>query len=472
MEMKKDFKIIKAAIGINEVGSQVAHVSVPTRVVTKERGKIKVVGQPWVVTSKKDYWPMSQEEQEKRGIYAQSLPKFGLVESRWYELDIRRYLEWKNHILDPKKQLFDLIKKTLEEHIDFYRDGYVEVVTCWVIGSFLFPAFSAYPYLFLTGPRGSGKTKLLDVIGYMAFNAESTSSVTPASVFRIVEANQATLLIDEAEMLKGGKDNLELKLILNAGYKPGKPVTRTNTDTMEVERFLVYSPKAIASINQIDSTLKSRGIEVNMIKTSSKSKGNRRVTDRSGDWWKIRDALYRYLLDYVFDVQKIYEESEEVNKLQCRKNELWSPLLAIALHIDKGVFDVVAKAAVGDSKGEESTIDDWHASLLKGLKDVVTVHKDYVLSDLRDAMLRYLEIDEKDNVSSRWVGSALVRFGFSRGSRQSTGMTYSIDPEKVNDLLVRYQLVESEDSVGSVDKSGGVNDLVTTVEEIFGSKAY
>lgn len=469
--MQKEFKFITGAIGIGQIERGIAHVSIPVIEPKKDKTGFKVIGTPWVVTSKKEFWKLDAENQEALGIYAKSLPKFGPVESRWWELERKRFLEWSEYTPDIRKEIFEPIKKALVEHIDFYSDGYADVVACWVMGTYIFPIFTAYPYLFLSGPRGSGKTKLLDVIRYLAFNAVPTSNTSVSSLFRIIESNQATLLIDEAEKLGGYGDDSDMRLILNAGYKTGYPVMRSNKDSLEPEMFDVYSPKVIASINQVNPTTASRGININMIKTASRKKGNQRVTDFSGDWIKLRSALYRYLLCHVFKVKELYEGSDKVNKLQCRKNELWAPILSIALSVSEDIFEVVAGMATNDSKDEEGVIDDWHAALLKGLKEMVSSHASYQLSEIKEAMLRYLETDEKDKVTSRWVGSALTRFGFKRGIRLSTGTTYYVNPGVVEDLIKRYQLIENVDSVDGEDKNLDIDELLSTAEEVFGTKS-
>lgn len=463
----KDLKIITGAIGIGEIAPDIVHVSIPVLEKVTERKRTNVVGSPWLVTNKKDFWPINEEEQDSREICVKSVPVFGQTESRWWWPDIQRHVRWTRvYDVDPKGDVFDKIREELDNHIDFYDSRYLDVVACWVIGTYLFSAFSAFPYLFISGPRGSGKTKVLDVLNHIVFNPESTSSITPSSMFRLIEANKCTLLIDEAEMLRQGEHSQELKLILNAGYKPGKPVVRTNADKeMRVEKFDVYSPKALASINKVDSTLISRGIEISMIKTSNKSMGNRRVTESSGSWTTIRCHLYRFLMNHSLKVKEIYESSEAINRLQCRKNELWSPLLAIALYIDKGLFERMVVIAEGDNKEEDTNIDPWNAALLRGLKDLVKAHIPYLVNNIKNAMLVYLEVDERDRVSSRWVGQALKGFAFKKGSRQSTGNTYVIDPKQVEDLINRYQL--NEHSELSEGEKEGEDEFLKEIEHTF-----
>lgn len=467
MKDEKKYKFIKGALGFGKLEDDVAHLSVPVHEPVKIKGGYRVIGKPWIVTSGKQFWPVSPEEQEKRGVYAHSTPSFSPEDSRWDRDRIKTYLAVKEYPLSPLEDVFELIKEVLDKYIDFYQPGYSSVIAVWIIGSYLFPIFASFPYLFVTGPRGSGKTKLLDVIAYLAFNTEKTSNATPSSVFRTVSSNMSTLLIDEAETLRKGGEHYELTLILNAGYKRNGYVTRTNMDSFQVERFDVYSPKIIASINQVDATLRSRGIGVNMIKTNNRNVGNKVVTDSPEYWAYIRDHLYRYALDFWRKVKNLYENEPEVNQLNCRQNELWAPLLAIAYQIDKGVFETVKSIALEDSRDDENVIDDWHASLLKGLGVMATSYTNYKINQIKESMVEFMESDEIERISSRWIGSALKRLGFKRGPRSSSSSTYYIDPVVVKDLMVRYQLVESEGSVHSEHSLEGKDEFVAVATDIF-----
>lgn len=466
----EDLIFIKPSLGFDEIGDGVIHVSIPKMDVLKVKGKLQVIEIPWIVTNKKETWPITDEEQSTRNTFCTRRPLFGGTKSRWTSNNLETFLTSEN-LVKLSISVYREIKDIIDNHIDLYEPGYADVVTCWIMGTYLFPAFSAYPYLFITGPRGSGKTKLLDVIGKLAFNAESTSNASPSSVFRLVESNQCTLLIDEAELLQYGKDSLELKLILNSGYKPNYPVVRTNPDSLSVERFQVYSPKAIASINPVDPTLRSRGIEIRMVKTNDKNRGTMRVDDDSAKWSEVRSDLYGYLLTYGLEIRAFYRHSKEIKTLNCRQNEIWSPLLAIALHSgDEIAFKTVADIALSTSTGDEVSIDDWSGALIRGLIDLAKSNLSYPISEIKTHMSNYLEADERDKVNSRWIGSALSKFGFHRGERRAKGVTYLIDPLKVLDLAKRYQLISNDDSalsVHSVDKTVPHDPFIDEAKAIF-----
>jgi hypothetical protein len=79
-----------------------------------------------------------------------------------------------------------------------------------------------------------------------------------SAIFRIVERDAPTLLIDEADTFL--KENDELRGILNTGHRRGGQVTRTVGDDHEPRLFSTWAPVAIAMIGQLPATLDDRSI--------------------------------------------------------------------------------------------------------------------------------------------------------------------------------------------------------------------
>src|SRR5262249_15950701 len=61
-----------------------------------------------------------------------------------------------------------------------------------------------------------GKTTLLKILNRLARRASLASNISAAALFRYIEAEQPTLLIDEADSFL--KDNEELRGVLNSGH--------------------------------------------------------------------------------------------------------------------------------------------------------------------------------------------------------------------------------------------------------------
>jgi len=148
----------------------------------------------------------------------------------------------------------------------------------WVTGTYFHRLFDVFPYLLFSGTQGTGKTKALDVIDRVAFNAQRMVAATPAAVYRFIEETRGTLTIDEAEQYElPGEYNHQILAVLNSGYKKGGTTMRCAPRTHKVERFSTYSPKALAAIAPLSGTLEARCLVMSMRRSTGEA-ANRAVT--------------------------------------------------------------------------------------------------------------------------------------------------------------------------------------------------
>ena len=128
------------------------------------------------------------------------------------------------------ERLFKRLRKRIGHFVDLPLDreeGTVSTLALWVIYTYISQAWDASPYLFLTGPKGSGKTTVLIVLSRLVFRPFMTSSPSVASVFRTLHQQGGTFLFDEAEQLKAGTPEVgQMNAMFMSGYKKGMPVTR------------------------------------------------------------------------------------------------------------------------------------------------------------------------------------------------------------------------------------------------------
>ena len=110
------------------------------------------------------------------------------------------------------------------------------------------------PYLWITGPLGSGKTKLLKLLWCFCRRGLLVGDIRGGSVYPLVDAWNPTLLVDELDT-----DNAELLRLLRTGSVPGTPTVRNG------KRYLVYGLKAVSSRQPPgDAALSSRGLIISM----------------------------------------------------------------------------------------------------------------------------------------------------------------------------------------------------------------
>jgi hypothetical protein len=205
----------------------------------------------------------------------------------------------------------------------------------WAINTWVFDVFDTTPYLLLDSPVPQcGKTTVLRLLEAVAREPRQATAATEAALFRLVEANQPTLFVDEAEMLAGKGERAEaVRTIANAGYKRGASVPRCTGEAanITVKDFPVYCPKAFAAIGGLRGALLDRCVVIVMAR---RPEGTRLkpVKEKSlrRDAEPIRERMEAYALQAHEALAAAYESEPDGGywpALADREAELWEPLL-------------------------------------------------------------------------------------------------------------------------------------------------
>ena len=310
---------------VQDFCDDLALVTISLRERTKDN-RIKV--HPYLVTSTRELIRVGDQQILTLGgreIALRDLPYGGEFLLRWRYSDLQRFLQ--GEFVNPG-ELYTTLRTLLTTYIDFQSERDSRVLTLWVIGTYLYALFPAFPYLALNGPKGSGKSTVLRVLQPLAFNVVTTSDPTGASLFRLVHATRCTLGIDEAERYQNPRDpaTQQIRQLLNSGYKAGMPALRVVGDDYKPQTFDVYSPKILASIAGLEDVLASRCITIPMRQTTCRLP----VLPASFDGARLRHQLYSLALAHFQDICRIYTQQLRQRASSNRLGELWSPLLALA----------------------------------------------------------------------------------------------------------------------------------------------
>jgi Protein of unknown function (DUF3631) len=174
--------------------------------------------------------------------------------------------------------------------------------------------------------RAFGVTVPLD----RAVAAELASNISASAVFRYVQDERPTLLIDEADTFI--KENEEMRGVLNSGHtKTAAYVIRAVEVCGEhkAKRFSTWAPKAIATIRSLADTLEDRSIIVTMQRKKKRETVERLRRSDNDDFAMLRRRARHWCEDNLGILTTA--DPAVPDTLNDRAADNWRPLLAVAI---------------------------------------------------------------------------------------------------------------------------------------------
>ena len=251
-----------------------------------------------------------------------------------------------------------------------------DAVALWVAHTWTFEATETTPYLSITSPeKRSGKTRLLETLERLVRKPWFTGRTSAAALYRKVDKELPTLLLDEIDAtLKGDKELSEtLRGILNTGHRKGGAVTITvgQGSHFDVRDFSTFCPKAIAGIGGLPDTVADRSIPIEL-KRKAKPEPVARFRHRNvlKESEPIRSRLKAWAEGNVDRVAELIEAGPELPlTLSDRAADGWEPLVAIADLAGSEWSERARRAATTISADEE----DVGSIGVRLLTDIATV---------------------------------------------------------------------------------------------------
>jgi putative DNA primase/helicase len=249
-------------------------------------------------------------------------------------------------------------------------------VALWVLHSHAVEYAEHTPRLQIRSPTmRCGKTTLMNTVAPMLPKALNTENITTAALFRVIEMCQPTLLIDEADsFLKrdDGRDNEEMRGILNAGHARGGKVIRVVGENHEPRAFKVFTPLVYAWLVrrglQVAQTLEDRSITVELRRRLPDEQIERLRSNRTGHLEILGRRAARWVADHGQQLQDA--NPTLTDDLNDRAKDNWRPLVAIA---DAMSADVGAKARAAALKITEENLQSDEDASIMALADVASI---------------------------------------------------------------------------------------------------
>ena len=225
---------------------------------------------------------------------------------------------------EPATQMVAVIKRHC-----VITDLEIDAMVLWILASYAMDDFRVFPKLALISPeKRCGKTTTMEVVGSMAKDGLIVSSMSAATIYRLAEQKQYTLLIDETDtFLKNG--DAEINGLINSSHtKSAAKVTRCVGDSHEPRIFSTWMPMVLASIGALADTLMDRSITINL-----RRKKSHEHTERvPADLGELNEPLRQSISAWV-EANRAAMRRQPVdvpNVGNDRAGDNWEPLFTVA----------------------------------------------------------------------------------------------------------------------------------------------
>jgi hypothetical protein len=254
----------------------------------------------------------------------------------------------------------------------------VLVVAAWVVASRLTDEWDQFPHLAITSPeKRCGKTTLLDLLYLIVPRPRYTTNISPAALYRLVELERPTLLMDEYQSVdrRGSESSEVIREMLNAGIRKNAKVIRCGGPNRDqIEEFAIYSPKVFAKIGDPDGVLADRCVPVRMKRQTKKDRAPERFRSRNveAEARVVKRALIRWTKANGKKVAEVYASLEPFGIDNDRMADLLQPLQAV-LTVDCAL--AAAQAAENGADGSDGI--DGLDGIFKGSAEMLPKLRQY-----------------------------------------------------------------------------------------------
>lgn len=364
------------------------------------------------------------------------------------ELPFAETEPWQEPV-EPGNLLTD-IAATIRRFIVCDHDT-AHAVTLWAAMTWFIDAVQVAPLAVITAPeKRCGKSQLLFLLGRLSSRAITTSSISPAALYRTIDTWCPTLLIDEADAFM--RDNEELRGIINSGHtRESAFVIRTVGENFTPTRFNTWGAKAIAGIGQMADTIMDRSVVFQLRRKLPHEEVERIRYAESGLFDDLRSRLARFAEDYSDQVRQARPPLP--HSLNDRAQDNWEPLLAIAMTAGNEWLEFGTTAALKMSD-RDNTSQTVGTELLADIREIFGNDRDRITTA---EMIRLLCSDEEKPwasfsrgcaITPRQLAKRLKEYGIHSHTIRTgieTAKGYMID--QFNEAFSRYLPPPSELSV-------------------------
>ncbi|WP_420716698.1 DUF3631 domain-containing protein [Streptomyces sp. CoH17] len=266
-------------------------------------------------------------------------------------------------------ELLDELRAAIGKYVVLPSDEALTAVTLWVAATHIQPALQHAPRLAVVGPtKGCGKSRVLDVLHETVHQPMMTVNTSPAVVFRVIDKNPPTLLVDEADTIFGPKagDKEDLRGLLNAGHQRNRPARRISGPEHKPTAYPTFAMAALAGIGDLPDTIMDRAVVLRMQK---RKPGQKVAQFRSRHSVPELNALRDRLAAWLTPLRGTAGRMVPTMPVHDRAADTWEPLVIVADLAD-GHWPASARAACVAMTRFEAAQDEQTNLKTRLLRDI------------------------------------------------------------------------------------------------------
>jgi hypothetical protein len=301
--------------------------------------------------------------------------------------------------------------EVIGEYVHLHVDARVAVVL-WALHAHLHDLVSVSPRLAIQSPeKNCGKSTLLEAIALLVPRPLMASSITSASVFRLIEAAKPTLLLDESDQLFR-KETAELVAVINSSHrKAGAFVFRTEEKKdggFEPVRFSTWAPIVMAGIRELPATIQDRSLVVRM-ERALPGEVKKHLKDGYANELANVGRKFTRCAQGIEELPAI--DLSEGAGLHNRLGDNWRPLLAIA-ELAGGDWPALALAAAKAAADAAADELGLMTRLLSDIREAFGTAEKMSSADLVESLLGledgpYQELNHGRQINQNWLAKSL-----------------------------------------------------------------
>jgi 5S rRNA maturation endonuclease (ribonuclease M5) len=288
--------------------------------------------------------------------------------------------------------LLDRVRALVGRFVVLPGEDATVAVALFVLHTWALDAAHATPYLVIVSPeKQTGKSRLLEVLALVVREPWHTASTSEAALFRKIERDAPTLLLDEIDATFGSNTERTepLRAALNAGNRRGVTATRCvgQGANIETRDFSVFCPKVLAGIDtgRLPETIRDRAIVLHMKRRHG---GERLERLRARFAEQECEPLVSALREWAaVGVDTLRDADPDLpDALSDRAADAWEPLLAIA-DLAGGAWPRMARtAALALSGAGDADEMSRGAKVLAAARDLMGGREAIATAELLEAI--------------------------------------------------------------------------------------